>query len=432
MIRTLIRVAWTSLRRDRAAQLLTFGVPIAFFSIFAVIFSGQSGARTPRVDVLAVDEDRSDASRRLMRGLARESSLVVHAGPAARPGTPSRLYTRAEAESLVRAGEAPVAAVIPPGWGARFPDFRGAGPAVDLYADVSNPVAPQIVNGLLQKVAMTSTPDLFARGGFVDFDTLVGGLTPRQRAVAEGWFVRLRSWSSDSTAGGVPAADSSSRRAGVGGLVRTRTVDLLGERKRNPIVAFFAASIGVMWLLFSCSGAAGSLLDEADQGTLDRLLDTGIGMTRVLLGKWAYLVQLGVAQLSAMFLWGALVFKVELFTHLPGFIVMAVASSAAAGGVGLVLATACRSRHQQGGISTLVILTMSALGGSMLPRFLMGESLQRFGLLTFNAWAIDGFTKVFWREEPLAHLWPQVLVLATMTLVFLSVARVLARRWERA
>ena len=47
----------------------------------------------------------------------------------------------------------------------------------------------------------------------------------------------------------------------------------------------------------------------------------------------------------------------------------------------------------------------------MFPRFLMPEKMQKFGLITLNAWAIDGFQKIFWREEPLWTIWPQVLVL---------------------
>jgi hypothetical protein len=41
---------------------------------------------------------------------------------------------------------------------------------------------------------------------------------------------------------------------------------------------------------------------------------------------------------------------------------------------------------------------MSALGGSMFPRFQMTDAMQRLGLLTFNAWALDGYVKVFWRN----------------------------------
>ena len=64
----------------------------------------------------------------------------------------------------------------------------------------------------------------------------------------------------------------------------------------------------------------------------------------------------------------------------------------------------------------------------MFPRFLM----QPFGLLIFNGWALDGYLKVFWREVPLWQLWPQVLVPAALTGVFLAGARLMARRWEVA
>jgi ABC-2 type transport system permease protein len=50
--------------------------------------------------------------------------------------------------------------------------------------------------------------------------------------------------------------------------------------------------------------------------------------------------------------------------------------------------------------------------------------------VTINAWAIDGFQKVFWREEPLTHLWPQVTVLLGVALALFLLARRAARRWE--
>jgi ABC-2 type transport system permease protein len=77
-----------------------------------------------------------------------------------------------------------------------------------------------------------------------------------------------------------------------------------------------------------------------------------------------------------------------------------------------------------------VILIMSSVGGSMFPRFLMPEAMQKAGLLTINAWAIDGFTKVFWRDEPVSHLWPQVSVLLGIGVVLFAIARKIAHRWE--
>jgi ABC-2 type transport system permease protein len=109
---------------------------------------------------------------------------------------------------------------------------------------------------------------------------------------------------------------------------------------------------------------------------------------------------------------------------------MTVFSAAAGAALGLVLATASRTRAQLSGLSTIIILTMSALGGSMFPRFLMSDTMQKMGLVTFNAWALDGYLKVFWREAPLTALWPQVLVLSLVTIVLLSLARLFARKWE--
>ena len=58
--------------------------------------------------------------------------------------------------------------------------------------------------------------------------------------------------------------------------------------------------------------------------------------------------------------------------------------------------------------------------------------MQKVGLATFNAGALDGYLKVFWRNAPVTALWPQLLVLSALTVAFLAIARTLARRWETA
>src|SRR5215510_16119744 len=116
---------------------------------------------------------------------------------------------------------------------------------------------------------------------------------------------------------------------------------------------------------------------------------------------------------------------------------MTVVTAAAAAGFGLVLATACTSRAQLNGISRVVILVMSALGGSMVPRFVMPKFMDTAALFTFNGWALDGFLKIFWYGDPhasamhtLRTLTPQLAMLTALTVVFLGAARRLARRWE--
>jgi ABC-2 type transport system permease protein len=196
------------------------------------------------------------------------------------------------------------------------------------------------------------------------------------------------------------------------------------------MIAFYAAGLGVMFLLFSAAGAGGALIEEAESGTLDRLLSTRLTMGTLLAGKLAHLTTLGVAQLVVMFVWGWLVFGLDLPSHLAGFALMAVPTALVSSAFGLVLATLCRTRKQLVAASNLVILSISALGGSMFPRFLMPEALQQVGLVAFNAWALEGFLDIFWRGAPLAAALPEVAVLVAWAAIFFTIARRAARRWE--
>jgi ABC-2 type transport system permease protein len=416
---TLLRVGWINLRRDRVAQALTFLLPIIFFSIFATVFGGQGDSQTARIRVAVVDEDRSDLSRRVIEGLKNESGLRVRT--TSDQEERGAALDRATGQRLVRAGDVPVAVVIPSGLGAAFGQTGfGATPPIQLLADPSDPVAPQMVGGLLQKVTMTAAPDLLMQGGIRQFETYAGQLTPQQRAAVDAWIPMLKS----GTAGGAGSRTAMGFNVQVVDVMRT-------DDRHGSLISFYAAGIGVMFLLFSMVGAAGNvLLEEAESGTLERLLCTNIGMPGILLGKWAFLLLAGVAQLTIMFLWGRVAFGLPLFSHVPGFIVMTLITAAAAAALALLLATIARSRAQLSGFSTILILTMSALGGSMFPRFLMSETMQKVGLVTFNAWALDGYLKVFWRNAALWELWPQLVVLSCLTLVFLATARVFARRWE--
>jgi len=417
-----------NLRRDRAAFVLAFVLPVAFFSIFAGIFSGSSRAATRRIVVLVVDEDGTEGSGRFVEGLKRETGLDVKTTAPAEKGQPAAApapFTAASAEAAVRRGDAPVAVIVPKGFGAR-PIAFGPGaepPKVSVLADSADPIAPQVLGGLIQKVVMTAMPQSMARAGMDEVDKWSGGLTPEQKARME---EALRSIGAPSPPG-QPAPPETA-----GGLVRVETRDVVGETKSNPTVAFYAAGFGVMFLLFSAAGAGGALIEEAESGTLDRILSTKVDMTRLLLGKLVYLAGVGVVQLTLMFVWGALVFGIDLARHWQGFLIMTVATAIASSTFGLMLASVSRSRMQLVAISNLAILLMSALGGSMYPRFLMPEKMQKFGLLTLNAWAIDGFTKIFWRDEPARAVLPQVAVLIAVGVVFFLIARKMAERWEAA
>jgi ABC-2 type transport system permease protein len=208
-------------------------------------------------------------------------------------------------------------------------------------------------------------------------------------------------------------------------------IDVVGGAKKNPVIAMYASGIAVMFLLFSVVGGGGTLLEEKENCTLERLLASQLTLDELLMGKWLYLMLLGTMQTTLMFIWGQIVFGVELTTHWEGFFMMTLVTSSAASSLSLFLATMCSSRAQLNWVSVVLVLGMSALGGSMVPRYLMSERIREVGLFTFNAWALDGYNKVFWRNLPIQSLWPQLAVLLIAGLLFMIAARIGARRWER-
>jgi ABC-2 type transport system permease protein len=451
-ILAIARTALVSLRRDRASLALSFVLPIGFFSIFATIFGGMHD-NVNRIAVILVDEDQSSASRQLDQALEREGSLKVVTRPASKDKQAQLPdYTAATAEAAVKAGDISVALVIPKGWGARPISFEPdaaqqsgqapanptqpgpdrAGTEIQLLYDASDSIAPQMVGGLLQKVAMTSMPLTMAEQGMEHTADYVGGFTPQQQARMSQSLGQLREQIAKRDAAPASPTPAAASGQSFGGLIAVQNRSVVGQGKNTNMISYYAAAIGVMFLLFTASGSAGALLDEAESGTLDRVLSSRISMTGLLGGKLLFNTVLAFIQLVVMFLWGWAVYHLDLFAHIPGFLVMGICTAVAVASFGLLLASLCHTRGQLGAVSTLAILIMSSIGGSMFPRFLMPPAMQTAGMFTLNAWAIDGFQKVFWYDQPITALGPQVGVLLGIAVGLFLLARRIARRWEYA
>ena len=201
--------------------------------------------------------------------------------------------------------------------------------------------------------------------------------------------------------------------------------------QENPRIAMYAAGIAVLFLLFSSTGNAAALLEEAESGTLDRILVSKAGLFHIICGKWLGIFLLGCVQISVMYLWAELIFQIQLWNHLDGFVVMTVCTAAAVASFAMLMATLCRSRAQLNAASVVIILSMSAVGGSMIPRFVMSDRMKEIGKWTFNAWALDGYQKVFWYQSPVSSLQTEVTVLLGSAFVLGVLALVFSRRWKR-
>jgi hypothetical protein len=76
-----------------------------------------------------------------------------------------------------------------------------------------------------------------------------------------------------------------------------------------------------------------------------------------------------------------------------------------------------KTRQQAQNLSTIIILVMSAIGGSMIPLFIMPAIPQKIALLSVNYWGIQGFYDIFWRGLPLQEILPKILILMSIGLI---------------
>lgn len=444
MIRTLMHVNWINLKRDRVALGLTFVLPVIFFSIFAFIFGGMNtgGGGSGSIHVIVVDEDATEISNRFAETIDQQDALRVVNAPLATEKNPQPTpYDRETARQAVRAGDYSVAVIIPKGFSKTFGKFTGDRSEVELIYDAANPIALNTTAGLLQAASFMTAPDILMESGLDQLELAGGFLTDKQREILELAKQRLRN--SSPVEAGDGAGDSGSFLGNFQGFIAINTIEARegddpDEGGSFSIITYYAAAIGVMFLLFSMAGASGAILEDEDRGTLERLLNTRLSMGKLLLGHWIFFALVGGLQLVIMFLWAEIAFGIDFFTvkHIAGFLLLTIFTSAAAAAFGLFLATICKSRAQLSGISTIFILIMSALGGSMIPR-MVAPFLETTSKFTFNGWALDGYQKIFWNDIPshtllesLFYLWPQLALLAGMTVLLLVISRQFARRWE--
>jgi len=68
------------------------------------------------------------------------------------------------------------------------------------------------------------------------------------------------------------------------------------------------------------------------------------------------------------------------------------------------VASLCKTQTQMNTVSTFAVLLLSAVGGSMVPRFMMPGWLQQLGVVTPNFWSIEAFYGILARGQSVLDL----------------------------
>lgn len=361
---------------DRRALLISLVVPIMIATFMAMVF-GSSGQAKPAsaIPMLVVDNEGSDASRAIVEQL--KASGVV---------TP-KVVAEAEARKSVQSGDFPVAIVLPKNFSAEVTAAMMAGgkkPELQLLTDPAQATASLAVRGVVaqsvMKAVMKESPSI-QNGDGLPFETASQNMTKEET----------------------------------------------GEQWSGTAHAF--AGMAVQGLLFGAIEAAMGLMRDRQQGLWKRLRAAPVPPYLLLLGRLLSTAIRSLFVIVALFGFGALVFKFKITGSWIGMGLVSVSVALMVASFGLFIAALGRTEQQSRGLSILVVLLMTMLGGAWFPIFLMPGWVQTLSLGIPARWAVDGFDGMTWRGLGLQQILVPCAVMLGFGLLF-SVIAVTRFRWE--
>ena len=195
------------------------------------------------------------------------------------------------------------------------------------------------------------------------------------------------------------------------------------------------------WLLFAMFFIAVPLsttwVQERQQGTYARLRSMGVSATTMLGGKLVPYVAVNLLQVLLMLAVGVFLVprlggeRLNLGGDAPALMLITGAASIAAVGYALLIANLVSSTEQATIFTGAANLMMAALGGIMVPRFLMPRLMQIISEYSPMSWGLDGFLDVFLRRGGISTVAPEALKLTLFGFACFAAATLAMRRMKR-
>lgn len=376
---------------NKKAVVLTFLIPILLISLFAFAFGGV-GKQVPKVkqiELLFSDNDQSNLSKNIISELISVKELKLTE------------LTKHESEELLRKGEEVGYLAINKG----LKDSLKLGkemPIIFKY-DASKQFEYSILKSIITGKIMSVTAKEIQKN--------------RTKNYLNESFSYLSEVQKETIIKDVSNSGNTSNST-----FKSVSVIKEDDTKGNLGLIQAVAGTAIMMLLFSISGVGGGLLEEKESGTLSRLLFAPLSPTSILFGKMGATFIISMLQLTIMFVFSWVAFGLPIFKDIVSLISLTIAVAFAVSSFGMFLVAIAKSRQQLQNLSTIIILLMSAIGGSMIPLFIMPAIMQKMAVISLNYWGIQGYYDIFWRGLSFMEIAPKMAVLFFIGIAMISIS----------
>jgi ABC-2 type transport system permease protein len=428
-----IRKELLELRRDRAGILVLLVMPMALVLIVSLVQDNvmQATGETP-IRVLLLDFDDGFLGRAVDKELRADAGLDLvskHGGGE---------NAKEAARKAVVDGDFRFSILIAPGTGAALREQvrRRAAESFVPTSKPAKPPAPATVPGL------TVHFDPAVQGAFRtavvnSLQRVLLGIELREKGAALSDTIERKM--RQGIGGGIPLSpggDYSKQTPPVRFELDTEPVLKLTESPdsggRLPSRPTAAQQNVPAWALFGMFfivvPVSGALIRERQSGTFRRLMTMPISLAGLLAGKVIAYVLVCAAQFALMVAMGSFVLPLLGTSGLvvgpegPVVAIIALSAALAATGYGIMVGVLARSYEQASVFGAVSIVIAAALGGVMIPVYVMPRSMQAVSVVSPLAWGLNAFQDVFVREGTLWTVGPNLARLTLFSLATLSVA----------
>ena len=192
------------------------------------------------------------------------------------------------------------------------------------------------------------------------------------------------------------------------------------------------------WLVFSMFfiviPISNTFISERGQGTLMRLKSMNVSRISLIVGKMVPYLFINAIQVLIMIAIGIHVVPLFGGTALTlgsspgGLVLIAAAVSFSAIALALLIASLARTTEQATTIGAVLNIIFGALGGIMVPTFVMPRFMQELANLSPMAWGLEGFLDIFLRNGGAADVLPESLALLLLGGFMVALTVIILRR----
>ena len=157
-----------------------------------------------------------------------------------------------------------------------------------------------------------------------------------------------------------------------------------------------------------------SLIRERQDGILARLLTMPISYVTIVSGKVIAYALICMIQFALILCVGKALLPLlgapalEIGSSPASLVLIALASGLAAAGYGILLGTIARTYEQASTFGAVSVVIAAALGGVMVPSYVMPHAMQRIGAFSPLSWGLDAFLTVLVRGGGIRSILPEV------------------------